>query len=272
MILVNGKQSNTLPTTDRGLHYGDGVWETILIKHGRLILLSEHLDRLQLGLHRLAISVNFNQLCDEIERIRQLADNHILKVIITRGSGGRGYNPAGVDSETRILSLHPVPEFSKNYHDEGIKLTLCNTRLAHNPQFAGFKHLNRLEQVMARAEFAEPYQEGLVMDYLNHVIEGTMSNLFLIKGEIISTPALDNCGIRGVMQAHVVKQLTDDGYTVENNANITVQNVQEADAAFMTNSVIGVWFVQSFTAESSTIRYAPHKIISKLQEQIKEVS
>ncbi len=265
MILVNGKQSSTLPVTDRGLQYGDGVWETILIQHGKLMLLAAHLDRLLLGLSCLGIRINYDQLCDEIEQIRQRSDNHILKIIITRGSGGRGYNPAGLDQSTRILSLHPVPEFSENYHDVGINLTLCQTRLAHNPQLAGFKHLNRLEQVMARSEFAEPFQEGLLLDYADHVIEGTMSNIFLIKDNQITTPSLDNCGIRGVMQAYVMQILENEADCVAFSENITVADVQNADAVFVTNSVIGVWPVKSFSVESHKTCYSSHSIIKKLQ-------
>lgn len=268
MILINGKFTPNIPTTDRGLQYGDGVWETILIKQGKLILQPEHLDRLQFGLNRLSINLNIGHLYDEIELIRQQATNHILKIIITRGSGGRGYNPAGCDESTRILSLHPVPEFPESYTTLGINLILCKTRLAHNPQLAGFKHLNRLEQVMARGEFIEPYQEGLLMDYADDIIEGTMSNIFIIKDNHLTTPALDYCGIRGVMQAEVIRQLNDDGYAVDVRSNITVQDIQNADGLFMTNSVIGVWPVSTFTVESSVTHYTSHEITEKLQQEI----
>ena len=268
MIIINGNPTQNLPATDRGLQYGDGVWETVLIKEGKLVLLLEHLDRLQLGLNCLGINFNINHLYNEIELIRQQANNHILKIIITRGSGGRGYNPAGCDQPTRILSLHPIPKFSKNYHDDGINLILCNSRLSHNPQLAGFKHLNRLEQVMARAEFGEPYQEGLLMDYANDIIEGTMSNIFIIKENHLITPALENCGIRGVMQAQVIKLLNNHGYPIDIKHNITLKDIQAADGLFMTNSVIGVWPVSTFTAESVVVDYRSHEITEKLQKEI----
>ena len=271
MILVNGKQSSTLPVTDRGLQYGDGVWETILIKQGKAILLEEHLNRLQFGLNRLRINhLNIKDLHEDLEKILQVAENNILKIIVTRGSGGRGYNPAGLDQATRILSLHPIPRFPETYTTLGINLTLCKMRLAHNPILAGFKHLNRLEQVMARGEFTEPYQEGLLMDYTNDIIEGTMSNIFIIKDNNLTTPKLDNCGIRGVMQMQVIKILNNHGYAVEKKNNISVQDVQNADGVFMTNSVIGIWSVSTFTVDSEVINYTQHEITKKIQKDVRQ--
>ena len=266
MILLNGKPADCLPIADRGLQYGDGVWETVLIKQGKAIFLEEHLQRLQWGLRQLKISLDIKQLSNDINQILEQANENILKIIITRGAGGRGYNPAGLQQSSRILSLHPVPKFPESYQSDGIKLTLCETRLSHNPYLAGFKHLNRLEQVLARAEFAEPFQEGLVRDYQGNIIEGTMSNLFIINDNQLTTPLLNNCGIAGIMRGYIIKQLQRLSYGIEYKDNISLADVKRADAMFMTNSVIGIWAVRQLKLKSETIDYLPqHPIIKELR-------
>ena len=270
MILLNGQQAECLPIADRGLQYGDGVWETLLIHNYQVVLLEPHLQRLQYGLDKLGIkTLDMQSLRNEISHLQAQQAQAILKIIITRGAGGRGYNPADMHCPaTRIITLHPIPNFPSHYRTQGIQLTLCQTRLAHNPMLAGFKHLNRLEQVLARAEFSAPYQEGLVRDYANHIIEGTMSNVFIIKDNQVSTPTLDQCGIRGIMQNVLIDQLSQDNIHVIWQADVSVHNIQHADAIFMSNSVIGIWPVQSFTDKHTTVNYSPHPLIKKLQQKV----
>lgn len=269
MILVNGQPSEQLPISDRGLQYGDGVWETLRIKDHQAIFLKQHLERLSLGLQCLMIhTLDIAALKSEIQQLCKINAQAILKIIISRGSGGRGYSSAGISvSATRILSLHPLPKYPKSYQETGIKLTLCQTRLAHNPALAGFKHLNRLEQVMARSELGDNYQEGVVRDYAGNIIEGTMSNLFIIKDNTIYTPELDHCGIRGIMQAYI-KQLLQQNNIPFIQTPLSLETLFTADAIFMSNSIIGIWSVQSFTSHDKIIQYSQHPLIQKLQYQV----
>jgi 4-amino-4-deoxychorismate lyase len=278
MILINGQYGNSLPVSDRGLQYGEGMWETIRIKNHVAILLQQHLARLQYGLKTLAIhSLDWDALHADIKTLQQQQKEAVLKIIISRGSGGRGYNPVGIHSSaSRILSLHPVPTFPAHYSSTGIQLTLCQTRLAHNPVLAGFKHLNSLSYVMARGEFAEPYQEGLLRDYQDNIIEGTMSNVFIIKNNCVYTPELQACGIRGVMQNVLIQHLSALEIPLIWNDSLSVQAIQCADAVFMSNSIIGLWPVNTFsstTPERDTtqevIHYAPHPLIKQLQNTVK---
>lgn len=277
MILINGHYSESIAVSDRGLQYGDGVWETIRIKNHQAMLLEQHLERLQIGLKVLAIeTLELKTLQAEIKCLQQQQKEAILKVIITRGSGGRGYNPTGINSTaSRILSLHPIPHFPTHYSSEGIQLTLCTTRLAHNPILAGFKHLNSLSYVLARGEFSEPYQEGLLRDYQDNIIEGTMSNIFIIKDNCVFSPALNQCGIRGIMQNTLITCLSKMGIQFCWKKNVSVQQIQQADAVFISNSVIGVWAVKSFSISpddkhnAKTIHYADHPLIKQLQKAVK---
>ncbi len=264
-ILVNGKPTDCLPVSDRGLQYGDGVWETIAIKAGQAIQLKAHLDRLKRGLDALAITgldcVLLNQ-----EITQHIADEKqsILKIIITRGSGGRGYNPQGCHQPTRILSLHPSPVYPDSYTKEGVDITLCKTRLSHNPLLAGFKHLNRLEQVLARAEVELSFQEGLVMDYNDHVIEATMSNVFVVESDTeIVTPSLDLCGIEGIARSCIIAELKNMNITLRIEP-ITIKEIESAQGVFLTNSIIKIWPVKQF----QELHYAIPDSVRALQKRI----
>lgn len=269
MIWVNGCLTEQLPVTDRGLLYGDGVWETIAIKQGRAQLLDWHLERLQQGLQALGIaSLDMNALQQEIQVICAGQEQAALKLIVTRGSGVRGYNPQGVGKPTHILQCSQWNGYPVEYTQQGIRLTLCETRLAHQPRLAGFKHLNRLEQVLARAEFGSEYQEGLVRDYADHVIEGTMSNLFVIQtDDVVCTPELISCGIAGVMRRFIIQTLADLGIECHIRA-LTLEDIRTANGVFMSNSLLGIWPVREFQEK----RYPILPLVRTLQTTVKAIT
>jgi 4-amino-4-deoxychorismate lyase len=250
MIWVNGVVTDTLPVTDRGLLYGDGVWETISIRDGVPQLLDWHMERLLQGLQALAITPpDMQQLMQEIHATSSLKQQGVMKLVVTRGSGQRGYNPHGLTDSTRIIQSSECPVYPVDYARQGIRLALCETALAHQPRLAGFKHLNRLEQVLARAEFGADFQEGLVRDYHGHVIEGTMSNLFvLMQDGSVHTPDLHACGIAGVMRRLILKVLGEWGIPCHIR-DIGLEDIKAADSLFMTNSLIGVWPVREFAGQ-----------------------
>jgi len=191
--------------------------------------------------------------------LQQLTDTvksrAVLKIIITRGSGGRGYRSGSSikTTPTRILSLHPWGDHIDRYRQDGINLQLCQTRLAYNPQLAGFKHLNRLEQVLGSAELngddGANNQEGLMLDFNDHIIEGTMSNVFILnQDKHIKTPRLDDetgCGIKGIMRQKAMDWLKDKDYTVSEEP-LKIEDVLTAQGVFMSNSIIGLWAVKTF--------------------------
>lgn len=247
MILINGIEADSLPVTDRGLLYGDGVWETIGVVDGKPLLLEWHLERLRQGLHSLVINEpDWAALIVEISKACQTNDRTVLKLIITRGSGTRGYNPHTAKETVRILQTSVWAQYPKKYAEEGIQVFCCETRLAHQPLLAGFKHLNRLEQVLARAEFGDDFQEGLVRDVAGYAIEGTMSNLFVIQqDDSVVTPDLQMCGIAGVMRRFIIQTLENSGIQCHIRA-VELTEITQAKALFMTNSLIGLWPVRKF--------------------------
>ncbi|RLA00777.1 MAG: aminodeoxychorismate lyase, partial [Gammaproteobacteria bacterium] len=182
-VLVNGKPNDCVPTSDRGLLYGDGVFETIAVKNGQLHFWSEHVRRLQSGCERLGIDpVDETQLMGECRSLIRQSQQAVIKVIITRGSGGRGYRLPEQARPTRIIQLHEWPDYPASCTERGIKTRICRARLGHNASLAGIKHLNRLEQVLARQEWNDPnIMEGLMLDSDGDLVEGTMSNVFMVK-------------------------------------------------------------------------------------------
>ncbi|MCW8884445.1 MAG: aminodeoxychorismate lyase [Motiliproteus sp.] len=265
-MLINGVPAQSVDAFDRGLAYGDGVFETIKVLKGTPLFLEPHLDRLTKGCQRLGIPFDQAQVAILQQELAQLClamteEQGVAKVIVTRGSGGRGYR-AGPDLlPNRLLAISDFPHYPEHYYRDGIELGLCQTRLADNPQLAQIKHLNRLEQVLARAEWQDEYAEAIVRNYQDQVVEGTMSNLFLIKNNCLSTPPIERCGVEGVMRNWVIGQRSALGTTIVEK-DLTVKHLQEAEGIFMTNSIIGIWPVALFQKQHFTI----HPLCRRLQQ------
>ncbi|HEV2111654.1 MAG TPA: aminodeoxychorismate lyase [Gammaproteobacteria bacterium] len=241
---IDGVPVATLPADDRGLQYGDGLFETFAVKDGRICLLDLHLQRLAEGCGRLGLGMPpQDALRAELQAMAEGAVRAVLKLILTRGSGGRGYRPPAGAVTRRVLSRHPWPDYPEARAQDGVSLKVCDTRLAVQPRLAGMKHLNRLEQVLARAEWndADGYQEGLMLDTEGRVIEGTMSNVFASPGEgVLLTPDLSRCGVAGVMRRHILEQAAKSGVTTR-EVQFTLDELLRAREIFLCNSVMGVW-------------------------------
>ncbi|MCQ8128256.1 aminodeoxychorismate lyase [Methylomonas rivi] len=245
MFLLNGESRHCVDVSDRGFQYGDGLFETIAVCNGRPLFLQRHLNRLLAGCRRLLIPPpDLSLLESEARQLSAGADRAVLKLMVTRGIGGRGYRQPDQIVPTRLFSLHPSPNYPDSYQTDGIVARFCEWRLAINPGLAGIKHMNRLEQVLARAEWwDESVQEGLMFDSNDCIVEGTMSNLFFAKAGILHTPLLVNCGIEGILRQIVIEFAIRYGLGLAEN-HFNKQDVLEADEVFVTNSVIGVWPVK----------------------------
>ncbi len=243
--LINGSEANCLPVSDRGLQYGDGLFETLAVRDGAPCLWHAHLDRLARGADRLGIPCPPQELL--LRECRQLAGGEstgVVKIILTRGSGGRGYGPPEGPQPSRILTLHPWPDYPPDWGEQGVEVIFCRTRLGENPVLAGLKHLNRLEQVLARSEWRDRgIAEGLMQDIRGRIIGGTMSNLFLVRAGRLLTPRLDTCGIAGTVRDLVLRIAGAFGSKVLER-DIMRADLFAADGLFLTNALIGVWPVR----------------------------
>lgn len=236
-----------MPVTDRGLSYGDGLFETIRITANGPVLLDYHLDRLMQGCRRLHIPLQRDAIMSELMAWPGFHIQGVAKLIVTRGSGGRGYAAAADMQPCRILQHFPLPAYPSAWFEQGIHVFPCQSRLGHVPDLAGIKHLNRLEQVLARSEWegTDKFQEGLVCDLNGCPVEGTMSNLFIVRQQQVQTPRLDQCGVAGVMRRWLIEQFREAGLDVM-ETTITLDGFRVADDRFFCNSVFGVWPVACF--------------------------
>jgi len=239
MTLVNGiapaDATQAIAADDRGLSYGDGLFETMLLRNGTVRFLSSHLLRLQSGCRRLGIDYPETVLAADIAQISATAGEGVLKIILTRGTGGRGYRPVENAQSTRIVSLHPMPAATTT-----ITARWCELRLSRNPALAGMKHLNRLEQVLAQREWNdEQVGEGLMLDTEGELVGGTASNVFIVRQGVLLTPDLRFCGVRGVMREQVRKAAAKLGLQ-SSEEPLWPHDLDTASEVFVTNAVRGI--------------------------------
>ncbi len=217
--LIDGAAADSgISALDRGLHFGDGVFETIACLRGRPRFLSLHLERLEQGCRALGFSPPPAQLLrDEIGRLAGTHERSLVKVIVTRGPATvRGYAFSGREQATRVVIRYPWPVEDPVLQQRGVTVRLAAMRLGENPALAGLKHCNRLEQILARSEpEAAAVAESLMLSRSGKLVSGTMSNVFLVDGPPESprlrTPAIDSCGVAGVMRRVVLREATRAG-------------------------------------------------------------
>jgi 4-amino-4-deoxychorismate lyase len=238
-VLVNGQEcadpAHAISVTDRGLAYGDGLFETMLLARGKVRLLEAHLRRLTDGCRRLGIDYPGDEmLTADIARVCEAHGDGVVKLILTRGVGGRGYRPTSTPC-TRIVSLHEPVESTP-----AIRVRWCETRLSRNAALAGIKHLNRLEQVLAQAEWQDPeIAEGFMLDSEGELVCATSANIFIVRGHELITHDLRYCGVRGIMRGEVIRIANELGIPVREEP-IWPEDLETATEVFVTNAVRGI--------------------------------
>lgn len=267
--LINGLPGEAVAADDRGLHFGDGLFETLAVRDGVCEFWDRHVQRLLDGCTRLGIvapaagllAAEAHELCRGVRRA-------VLKIIVTRGSGGRGYRAPEAAAPTRILRLGEWPDYPAAHADEGVRVRLCAAVLGRNPALAGIKHLNRLEQVLARMEWDDPaIAEGLLTDADGHVVEGTFSNVFAVQDGALLTPQLDGCGVAGVLRAVVLDLAAAVGIACSQRP-LRSATLAAADELFLTNSLIGIWPVRQFDGHGFA---APGPVTRALQGRLRQL-
>lgn len=245
MILVNGAASSSLAVTDRGLAYGDGVFRTLALRGGRPRTWPLHYRKLMDDCHALAISCPAEKLLrDELHLVAEHEPDCAVKIIVTRGSGQRGYAPSSPVEPTRIVMSGALPRYPVKYAQSGIKARLCALRVGFQPLLAGVKHLNRLENVLARAEWSDPdIAEGLLLDAEGNAIGGTMTNLFIVENGALATPDLNRCGVAGVTRERIFAHAAKHGIVCRVE-HVAFDRVLQADEVFLVNSLVGVWQIR----------------------------
>lgn len=263
-VLVNGLSPDdplhAIAVEDRGLQYGDGVFETALLVNGHVRFIEQHLHRLALGCERLGIvPPDLALLRSDVQRLSGSAPRAVIKIIVSRGVGPRSYRPSSRSKTTRIVALYPAPAEPTTPR---LALRWCETRLGRNARLAGIKHLNRLEQVLAQAEWRDDaIVDGLMLDTEGELVSGTASNVFLVREGILVTPDLRFCGVLGIMRAEVLRTARELGIAVSEEP-LRSQDVETASEVFITNAVRGIRSV----TELGELRWSDSPLADRLRQ------
>jgi 4-amino-4-deoxychorismate lyase len=238
VTLIDGRPGESIPVTDRGLNYGDGLFETVRLHEGEAPLLARHLQRLRAGCQRLGLPYPGDATLEADVRalLSDGPENGVLRLVLTRGDGGRGYAPPPGAHPRRILSVHPLPD----QPGEGLRVGVCRTRIGRSPALAGLKHLGRLEQVIAAGEIVrQGWDEGLMLDESDLVIEGSRHNLFYLRDGQLLTPPLPAAGVAGVMRALLLEVMPQAGLS-GGEATLRYHELHEIESMFLCNAVVGI--------------------------------
>lgn len=249
--LYNGEPVRSLPLDDRGLHYGDGVFRTLRVAGGRIVAWSAQFDRLAADCRLLALPVpDETSLSSEAARLFGDGADGTLKIVITRGGGGRGYAPPETATAARLLLRYPPSGHPEAYAEEGVNAGYCETPPAVSPALAGAKHLHRPEHVLARRECEDKgWAEGLMRTPDGRVICGTMSNLFaVVEGELV-TPAITDAGVRGATRHRLLNACAAAGRECR-EASLDSADLRNAEEIFVCNSLMEIWSIRSLAGRA----------------------
>ncbi|GMR05868.1 MAG: aminodeoxychorismate lyase [Gammaproteobacteria bacterium] len=268
-FLVNGEKTDSISVTDRGLQFGDGVFETIRIHQGKPVWWQQHINRLLDGCHRLRFAdiPDIDTLRQEVTALASDCVAGVLKIIITRGCSNSGYATPADTPANRILCLTPGMRHQSRA-GQGIVMGVCSQHLAGHDSLSGIKHLNRLEQVLARIQCqGEGWDEGIMLDEQSAVIEGTMSNLFIWQENLLLTPSLQKTGIKGLCREIIIALAEENGIAVD-QTKLRLEDLTNSSGIFVTNSLIGIWPVINFNHQQLTVCANTRLLQEKLEDSI----
>jgi len=251
---VNGQACSTISLLERAFQYGDGFFTTMLVCQGKIYNWSGHWFRieqsaLRLGFPKLDQAQTLEQLAGVLSE-QDLPQPQVLKLIVSRGQGGVGYQPPSDPSINLVVQLSPHPVYATSEEmakqPEPLQLKRCDSVCGINPQLAGLKHLNRLENVLARAELADTgFAEGLMLNANQQVICATQSNLFLIQGKEVITPDLSQSGVAGTTR-HTLPQIIKNLGLTWCERIVRLEDLAQADEVFLSNALRGIMPVAKF--------------------------
>ncbi len=263
--LINGKPSTELSVFDRGLAYGDGVFRTFLVKNGIPYHWELQYQKLSQDCSALGIKCPSNEeLLSDIKALFNEAADAVAKIIVTRGESSRGYAVPAEIQANRVVTKSAPPTYPLSNQIQGVKLHLCELKLGLQAKLAGVKHLNRLENVLARMEWSDAnIADGLLLDSNDNVIECTMSNIFARYGNDLITPSLEECGVAGIARARIIENTKRFNLDIKTEA-LKLNKLMQADEIIICNSLFGAWQVVSFNGK----QWAKQGLDKQLREML----
>ncbi len=277
-INYNGKivEEDTLivPAQNRGLRYGDGVFETIKLKNGKLILAEEHFERLWKGMEMLQFNIGKIFTKEKlIEEVAELAKKNNLitariRLTIIRGNGG--IYDAKNHMPNYIIEAIELPEGNGELNSNGLQLCIYNAAKKNIDSFSNLKTNNYLPYFMGALFAKENHcNDALIVNAEGNICDTTIANIFYIKDEAIFTPALSQGCVAGVMRKWLIEKIQTLGFDVH-QTTITKEDLLGADEVFLSNSIYNIRWVGSLE-ETSYTNNIIYKIVDQLLRKENEV-
>lgn len=267
-IWLDGLRSQALPLPDRGLDFGDGLFETLLLHEGKLLFRELHLKRLQRGLQALYFPNCTDSVGLQLQRAADAVRDwgwrwSALRVTVSRGAGPRGYAPP-VEAIPRIIITASDLGSSHGEMSPPARLSLASVRWSSQPALAGLKHINRLEQVLAAREYRlAGMDEAVMLDQAGMVVSVTAGNLFVASEGRLLTAPIEDCGIAGTRRDLIMHRWAPALGLKCEEVTLTPRQLESADEVFLSNSLVGPRPVAGFGQR----RWASHDICEALYRQ-----
>ena len=242
IAIINGKEQSNISIFNRNFQYGDGLFETCVVKNNQILFWEKHLSRLDIGCRKLKIkNIEEEIWLKDIKKALSLTSkkNCVLKLILSRGNSQRGYSypddilPVRVVIASEMKNVQAKESFSLEYASSGYH---------SNPNLAGIKHCNRIEQILARSSLKR--DEAIMLDENQNIISVTQGNIYFIFGQSLVTPKLDRCGVIGSRRSLILELAESIELNVE-EGNVSMNDAKKADEAFISNSIMGIKSVNS---------------------------
>lgn len=256
---------------NRGLRYGDGLFETIKYKNGQLILADEHFARLWKGMQLMQFEPSKIFTPDLLEReiVQLLKKNNqgSARVRISAIRGNGGLYDAKNHAPNYIIQSWPLTENNESLNENGLQLCIYQGAKKSIDSFSNLKHNNFLPYFMGALQAKKQQcNDAVILNSSGHVADTSIANIFLIKGGTIYTPSLAEGCVAGVMRRFIIQQLTVAGYTIE-ETEIRIKTLMEADEVFLTNSIYNIRWVAGIDDKKYT-----NVITRKIYEYLRQTN
>ena len=254
-VLIDGQSGASVPAQDRAFQYGDGVFRTMLVWDGAVQSLQHQLDKLFSDADALALKAPERDLLEQtLDDRASTLQRGVLKVVLSAGDSARGYARSHGAYRWAVFST-VLPQLDPRLWHHGVIMADSNWPLSQQPMLAGVKHLNRLDQVMAKRQLPPDCHESLMYDLNGNPVCGGMSNLLWHADGQWHTPALTQCGVAGHMRERILSRLQNRVHIVA----ATREALQHSDATVLCNSVIGIWPVREWRDHQNRLVHAWEK-------------
>ena len=245
-VCINGelvpKGKAMVSVFDRGFLYGDGVFETVRIYNGIPFMLDEHMERLIAGLKTLRfqrLPAGIKVYASRIIEANKVG-NGILRIAVTRGEVEAGIDPLACKEPTVVITAKEGIPYNDEAYSRGFRAIVAKIRKDRNSPLCRVKSTNFLTHILARGEATDAgVDEAVMLNYEGSLTEGTVSNLFLAKGDTIFTPSIESGILPGVTRKVVIELAREMGFKVT-EGEIKPEELLGGDEAFLTNSLLEV--------------------------------